>query len=72
MSKITDLKDQIDTKTMNLLLLGIPTGGLYYYMRLYANYRIIDKTTKTQTATDCFMIWIAIFSGTAAIFFECS
>lgn len=35
MSSITELKDTIDTKTLNLVLLTIATGGIYSILWLY-------------------------------------
>ncbi|MGB3917914.1 MAG: DUF4234 domain-containing protein [Thiothrix litoralis] len=43
MPTITDLKDKIDTKTINLLLLNIATMGIYQILWLYKTHRIIDS-----------------------------
>jgi hypothetical protein len=63
MSTITELKDKIDTKTVNLLLLAIATAGIYPILWLYENYKVIDKITKIKTADDTYIIWIAVCAG---------
>jgi hypothetical protein len=63
MSTITELKDKIDTKTMNLVLLTIATAGIYPLLWLYKNYPTIDDITKTRTADETFIIWMAVCSG---------
>lgn len=68
MSNVTDLKDQINTKTVNLVLLSLVTAGIYPILWLYRNFRIIDKTIKTKTASDSFVIWIAILLGLSTMF----
>ncbi len=65
MTTITDLKDQIDTKTLNLVLLTIATAGIYPIIWLYSNYKVIDKVTNTQTANNTYIIWIAVCTGIA-------
>jgi hypothetical protein len=68
MSTITELKDKIDTKTMNLVLLTIATAGIYPLLWLYKNYLTIDDITKTRTADDTFIIWMAVCSGLSGFF----
>jgi hypothetical protein len=68
MSTITDLKDQIDTKTVNLVLLTIVTAGIYPILWLYKNYPVIDKITKIRTADNTFIIWIAVCAGLGGTF----
>jgi hypothetical protein len=68
MSDINELKDQINTKTMNLLLLAIATAGIYLIIWLFNNYKVIDKTTASTTATDTFIIWIAVCVGLGGAF----
>lgn len=63
MSTITDLKDQIETKSVDLILLTIATAGIYPILWLYNNYQVIDKITKTRTADNIFVIWIAVCVG---------
>ena len=68
MSTITELKDQINTKTINLVLLSIATGGIYLILWLYDNYKIIDKKTKIRTADNTYIIWIAVCAGLSGFF----
>ncbi len=68
MSTITELKDKIDTKTINLLLLTIATAGIYPILWLYENYKIIDTTTKIRTADNTYIIWIAVCAGLGSAF----
>lgn len=68
MLNINELKDQINTKTMNLLLLTIATAGIYPIIWLFNNYKVIDKATTATTATDTFIIWIAVCVGLGGAF----
>jgi hypothetical protein len=68
MSTITDLKDKINTKTINLVLLGIATAGIYPILWLHKNYPIIDNITKTRTADNTFIIWLAVCVGLSSAF----
>lgn len=63
MSVITELKDKINTKTINLVLLTIATAGIYPILWLYSNYSVIDSVTKKKTADNTFVIWIAVCAG---------
>ena len=68
MSTINELKDKIDTKTINLVLLTLATGGIYPILWLYENYKIIDTTTKIRTANNSYIIWIAVCAGLSSAF----
>ncbi|MDQ7015774.1 MAG: DUF4234 domain-containing protein [Gammaproteobacteria bacterium] len=68
MSTITDLKDQVDTKTLNFVLLSIATAGIYPILWLYNNFRVIDNVTGAQTANNNFIIWIAVCMGLSGAF----
>ncbi|QTA86187.1 SHOCT domain-containing protein [Desulfonema magnum] len=68
MSSLTDLKDRIDTKTLNMVLLTFATGGIYTILWLYRNYSIIDEITETKTINDTFVIWIAVCVGLGSLF----
>ena len=63
MSLITDLKDKIDTKTVNLVLLTIATGGIYPILWMYKNSPIIESITKKAISDDVFIIWLAVCVG---------
>lgn len=66
---INDLKDQIDSKTSNFVLLTFATMGIYPLLWLYRNYLVIDKITKTKTADDVFIIAIAACLGFSWLFY---
>ena len=68
MSTITELKDKIDTKTMNLVLLTIATAGIYSILWLYKNHEPIDNIIKKKTADSTFIIWIAVCVGLGGAF----
>jgi hypothetical protein len=63
MSTITELKGAVNTKTLNLVLLAIATGGIYPILWLYRNTPVIESITKRKIAPDSFIIWIAVCFG---------
>lgn len=67
MSNISELKDEVDTKTINLVLLTIATGGIYLILWLNENYKIIDRVTKTKTADHAYIVWVAVCSGLSSM-----
>lgn len=68
MSTITELKDTINTKTLNFVLLTIATAGIYPILWLYNNYKVIDKITSSTTANETYVIWIAVCAGLGGAF----
>ena len=52
----------------NLVLLTFATAGIYPIIWLYNNYKIIDKTTSSTTASDTYVIWIAVCVGLGGTF----
>lgn len=60
---VAELKNRINTKTLNLFLLTVATAGIYPILWLYSNYAVIDSITKKRTADNVFVIWIAICAG---------
>lgn len=63
MSTINELKDKINTKTWNLVLLSFATAGIYLLLWLYKNNKIISDTTKVRLVDDVYIIWIAVCVG---------
>ena len=63
MSTITELKDTINTKTVNLVLLTIATGGIYPILWLYKNSSILESITKKKISDNNFIIWLAVCVG---------
>ena len=68
MSTINELKDKINTKTWNLVLLSIATAGIYLILWLYKNSKIISDTTKVRLVDDVYIIWIAVCAGLSGAF----
>lgn len=67
MQPINTLKERLSTKTSNLVLLAIATGGIYLIMWLYRNYQIFNEVTKSKTADDVYIIWIAVCVGLGGV-----
>ena len=63
MSSITILKEKVNTKTLNFVLLSIATAGIYPILWLYKNYNHIDEITNKTSANDIYIIWIAVCAG---------
>lgn len=63
MSSITELKDAVNTKTVNLVLLTVATGGIYPILWMYRNSPIISAITKKQISDDAFIVWLAVCVG---------
>ncbi|NWC94652.1 MULTISPECIES: hypothetical protein [unclassified Pseudomonas] len=68
MSTINDLKDKIDTKTVNMVLLTIATAGLYLLLWVYRSNLIISETTKVRLADNTYIIWLAVCLGLSGAF----
>ncbi len=68
MSEINALKDKINTKTVNLVLLTIATAGIFPLLWLYRNAPIISEETGKQITDNNFIIWIAAFIGLGGVF----
>ena len=63
MKKITALQEQVNTKTLNLLLLSCVTAGIYPILWLSENYKKIDEITNRKTADKLFFILISVCVG---------
>lgn len=64
---ITELKDTINTKTVNLVLLTIATGGIYPILWMYKNSPILEVVTKRKVADGTFIIWLAVCVGLSGV-----
>lgn len=60
---ITDLRDAVNTKTVNLVLLTIATGGIYPALWMYRYSPVIASIIRNKFADDAFIIWLAVCSG---------
>ncbi|WP_372881388.1 hypothetical protein [Psychromonas sp.] len=67
MSTITELKDTIDTKTINLVLLTIATGGIYPILWMYKNHSVLESITKSKISDSTFIIWLAVCVGLGSV-----
>lgn len=63
MPSITELKDTVNTKTLNFLLLTIATGGIYPILWMYRNSPKIASITKKELSSETFLIWLAVCVG---------
>jgi len=63
MQNITDLKDKLNTKTMNLVLLTIATAGLYPVMWLFKHQDSINEIIGKEIAGNVFIIWLSVCIG---------
>lgn len=67
MSDISELKDRVNNKTLNMVLLSIATAGIYPLLWLWRNVRVINETTGHQTATDPYLLWMAVCAGLSGV-----
>ena len=63
MSKITELKDAIDTKTLNLILLTIATAGIYPFLWMFKSQSTLESVTKRKITDSMFITWLAVCAG---------
>ncbi|MBQ4789012.1 MULTISPECIES: DUF4234 domain-containing protein [Pectobacterium] len=63
MSDISDLKQRLDTKTLNFVLLTLVTCGVWPIVWLFKKQSIISEITKYPFSNELFVIWIAICFG---------
>lgn len=68
MPAITELKDTINTKTLNLVLLSFATGGIYPILWMYRNAPTLETITKKPIFDDVFIICIAFCVGLGGTF----
>lgn len=58
-----ELKDEIQSKTLHLILLTIVTSGLYPLLWLTRHHDTFNRITKKQTINMKYIVWMAIFTG---------
>lgn len=63
MENINDLKNKIDTKVMNFVLLSIVTGGIYPMMWLYLNQPKLTEQMKNDFLAKDYPLLLAIITG---------
>ncbi|CAM7268843.1 TPA: DUF4234 domain-containing protein [Escherichia coli] len=62
-NNINILKNNINTKVSNFVLLSIVTGGIYPMMWLYLNQTKITEETKNEFVAKDYPLWLAIVTG---------
>lgn len=60
---VNTLKDSINTKVMNFLLLSIATGGIYPMMWLYLNQKKLTEEMKSNFVANDYPLWLAVTTG---------
>ncbi|WP_291330144.1 DUF4234 domain-containing protein [Desulfovibrio sp. UCD-KL4C] len=63
MNDINELKNIINTKTLNFLLLTVVTLGIYPLMWIHRNHKVISKITKISIFKDSYTIIMAVCVG---------
>lgn len=63
MSDIHALKNEVQSKTLTLVLLTLATMGIYPILWLQKNQPILNRITQTRIAGDGYVIWIAVCAG---------
>jgi len=63
MSDINELKNKINTKTLNMVLLSVATAGIYLLLWLYKSNQKLNETTKIKVVDDTYIIWVAVCFG---------
>lgn len=57
------LKDSINTKVINFVLLTVATGGIYPMMWLYLNQQKMTEELKNSFVAKDFPLWLAVVTG---------
>ena len=63
MNDINVLKNEINTKVINFVLLTVVTGGVYPMMWLYCNQSKLTKLMNNQFVAKDYPLWLAIVTG---------
>ena len=67
MPAIHDLKDQVNIKTTNLVLLTVATAGLYPLLWVWQNSRVVGSTTQQAVVGQTYIIWMAVLAGWSGV-----
>ena len=60
MSAINELKDKLNTKTLNFVLLGLVTGSIYNILWMNKATQVIAESTKTKLVDNTYIIWVSV------------
>lgn len=63
MTNPNELKEQIGTQTLHMVLLSMATFGIYLIIWLIKNNEIIERITKTKLTGNTYPLWVAVFKG---------
>lgn len=63
MNDINLLKDSLDTKVLNFVILTVVTGGIYPLMWLFLNQRKLTEAMKDNFVDSNYPLWIAVATG---------
>lgn len=63
MNDINSLKNSLDTKVLNFVLLTAVTGGMYPLMWLFLNQKKLTEAIKDNFVDSNYPLWIAIATG---------
>ncbi|CAI1543816.1 DUF4234 domain-containing protein [Serratia fonticola] len=63
MENINTLKDSINTKVLNFVLLTVATGGIYPMMWLYLNQNKLTEELKNNFVANDYPLWLAVVTG---------
>ncbi len=70
MPSVEELKDKVNTKTLNFVLLTVVTFGVYPLLWMYRNNSMIESTIKTKITDNSYIVWIAVCLGVSGAFSE--
>lgn len=68
MSRIEELKDRIDSKTLNFVLLTMASLGMYALIWMYRSNQIISEVTQRRIVDLNYFIWITVCIGWSGAF----
>ncbi|MFP8754449.1 hypothetical protein ACLH2F_01555 [Klebsiella grimontii] len=63
MENINKLKNKIDTKVMNFVLLSVVMGGIYPMMWLFLNQSKLTEEMRIEFVAKDYPLWLAIVTG---------
>ncbi|HAJ6271345.1 TPA: DUF4234 domain-containing protein [Escherichia coli] len=63
MENINALKNKINTKVLNFVLLSFATGGIYPLMWLYLNQSKLTEEMKSEFVAKDYPLWLAVATG---------
>lgn len=63
MNDINLLKNSLDTKVLNFVILTVVTGGIYPLMWLFLNQRKLTEAMKDNFVDSNYPLWIAVATG---------